>query len=37
MGQRKNNQEDPEYIKEMEKRARERGKKRYEEDYSFIN
>jgi DnaJ-class molecular chaperone len=30
-------EEDPEVIAERERRQRERGKKRYEEDYSFIN
>jgi molecular chaperone DnaJ len=30
-------EEDPEVRAERERRQRERGKKRYEEDYSFIN
>ena len=29
--------EDPEVIAERERRRRERGKKRYEQDYSFVN
>ena len=29
--------EDPEVVAERERRKRERGKKRYEEDYSFVN
>ena len=30
-------EEDPEVIAERERRRRERGKKRFEEDYSFVN
>lgn len=30
-------EEDPEVVAERERRQRERGKKRFEEDYSFIN
>ena len=37
MGQKKGEEEDPEMVAERERRQRERGKKRYEEDYSFIN
>lgn len=29
--------EDPEVVAERERRKKERGKKRYEEDYSFVN
>jgi hypothetical protein len=34
---KKDEEEDPEVIAERERRAKERGKKRFEEDYSFIN
>jgi hypothetical protein len=37
MGNKKEEEEDPEVVAERERRQRERGKKRYEEDYSFIN
>ena len=30
-------EEDPEVAAEKERRRKERGKKRYEEDYSFVN
>ena len=30
-------EDDPEVIAERERRQRERGKKRFEEDYSFVN
>ena len=30
-------EDDPEVVAERERRQRERGKKRFEEDYSFIN
>ena len=33
----KDEEEDPEVIAEREGRKKERGKKRYEEDYSFVN
>ena len=37
MGNKAEADEDPEVIAERERRQRERGKKRLEEDYSFIN
>lgn len=30
-------EDDPEVVAERERRQRERGKKRFEEDYSYIN
>lgn len=33
----KEEEEDPEVVAERERRRKERGKKRYEEDYSFVN
>ena len=33
----KQEEEDPEVVAERERRRKERGKKRYEEDYSFVN
>ena len=30
-------EEDPEVLAERERRKRERGKKRFEQDYSFVN
>jgi len=36
-GEKTYDEDDPEVVAERERRARERGKKRFEEDYSFIN
>ena len=36
-GAAKEEEEDPEVSAERERRRKERGKKRYEEDYSFVN
>lgn len=36
-GEKEEEEEDPEVIAERERRKKERGKKRFEEDYSFVN
>ena len=37
MGNKSQAEEDPEVIAERERRQKERGKKRFKEDYSFEN
>lgn len=36
-GEREEEEEDPDVLAERERRRKERGKKRYEQDYSFVN